>query len=167
MVINTHKGLFSYQRLQFGVHSAVGIFQRTMENVLKDIPHCVVYVNDVIITGPMEAEHLQVLETVLKRLLEAGLKLYKEKCSFIQPEVNYLGHTVSAQGIQPRADKVKVIQAVEVPPKKQELSTFCGMVKYYIRFLPNISQVMPLSLRWRKRGRVGSREKSMIKHLVL
>lgn len=58
MVINTHKGLFAYQRLQFGVHSAVGIFQRTMESVLKDIPHCAVYIDDVIVTGPSEAEHL-------------------------------------------------------------------------------------------------------------
>ena len=61
MVSITHKGLFSYQRLQFGVHSAFGIFQRTMENVLKDIPHCAVYIDYVIITGRTEAEHLQVL----------------------------------------------------------------------------------------------------------
>ena len=61
MVINTHKGHFAYQRLQFGVLSAVGIFQRTMENILKDIPHCAVYIDDLIITGPTE-EHLRVLE---------------------------------------------------------------------------------------------------------
>ena len=113
-----------------------------MKNVLKDIPHYAVYIDDVIVTGPMEAEHLQGLETVLKRLSEAGLKLNKDKCSFMQPEVNYLGHTLPAQGIQPRADKVKAIHAVEVPQNKQELFTFCGMVKYYHRFLPNISQVM-------------------------
>ena len=142
MVINTHKGLFVYQRLQFGVHSAVGIFQRAMENVLKDILNRAVYIDDLIITSPTEAEHLRVLETVLKRLENAGLKLKKEKCSFMLPEVNYLGHTLCSVGIKPFADKVKAIQAFKVPQNRQELSIFCGMVKYYHRFLPNVRQIM-------------------------
>ena len=71
----------------------------------------------------------------------------------MQPEVNYLGHTLSAQGIQPRADKVQAIQAVEVPQNKQELSTFCCMVKYYHRFLPNISQVMVPLFKLEKEGK--------------
>jgi len=152
-VINTHKGLFAYQRLQFGVHSAVGIFQRTMENVLKDIPHCAVYIDDVLLTGPTEAQLLQTLETVLQRLAEAGLKLNKEKCSFMQPEVNYLGHKLSSQGIHPLEDKVKAIHAFQTPKNKQELSTFCGMVKYYHRFLPNISQVMAPLYELEKEGK--------------
>ena len=87
MVINTHKGLFAYQRFQFGIHSAVVIFQRTMENVLKDIPQCAFYIDDLIITGPTEVEHLRVLETVLKRLEDVGLKLNKEKCSLYNPKL--------------------------------------------------------------------------------
>ena len=51
----------------------------------------------------------------------------------MQPKVKYPDHTLSAQGIQPRADKVKAIQAVEVPQNKQDLSTSYGMVKYYHR----------------------------------
>ena len=92
MVINTHKGLFAYQRLQYGVHSAVGIFQRAVENVLKDIPNCAVYIDDVLITGATDDQHRATLELVLQRLSEAGLKLNKDKCSFMQAEVNYLGH---------------------------------------------------------------------------
>lgn len=83
---------------------------------------------------------------VLKRLKNAGLKLNKDKCSYMKPEVNYLGHKLSSQGIHPQDEKVKAILAVKTPQSKQELSTFCGMVKYYHRFLPNISRVMaPLS----------------------
>ena len=47
VTINTHKGLFRYNRLPFGVAAAPAIFQRTMENVLRDIPHVCVYIDDV------------------------------------------------------------------------------------------------------------------------
>ena len=37
-VINTHRGLFAYNRLLFGISSAPGIFQRAMEQLLRGIP---------------------------------------------------------------------------------------------------------------------------------
>ena len=142
MVINTHKGLFAYQRLQFGVHSAVGIFQRTMENVLKGIPSVAVFIDDILVSGASEEEHLRILERVLKRLQDAGLRLNKGKCNFMSSSVRYLGHKLSAQGIHPLDDKVQSIQAFPKPSNSKELATFCGMVKYYHRFLPGVSQVM-------------------------
>jgi len=60
--------MFPCNRLQFGIHSAIGIFQCTIENVLRDIPHYSVYLYDVIVTGPTDQEHLTILECVLKRM---------------------------------------------------------------------------------------------------
>ena len=60
----------------------------------------------------------------------------------MEPEVCYLGHRLSSQGIHPLQDKVKAIQEFHVPRDKSELSTFCGMVKYYHRFLPRVSAIM-------------------------
>ena len=68
MVIHTHKGLFQYNRLPFGVSSAPGIFQRVMESLLGDIPGVVVYIDGILITGKTDEEHLAALEEVLKRL---------------------------------------------------------------------------------------------------
>ena len=68
VVINTHKGLFQYNRLPFGVSSAPGIFQRVMESLLGNIPGVVVYIDDILITGKADEEHLATLEEVLKRL---------------------------------------------------------------------------------------------------
>ena len=72
LVVNTHRGLFRYNRLPFGVSSAPGIFQRTMETLLQDIPHVVVYIDDILITGPTEEAHLNTLDKVLDRLETAG-----------------------------------------------------------------------------------------------
>ena len=113
-----------------------------MENVLKKIPNVAIYLDDIIVTGPTEAEHLKTLELVLQRLLVNGLKLKKEKCSFMNKSVNYLGHMLDADGIHTSVDKVAAIDNFPVPVNKQELGTFCGMVKYYHRFLPNVSRIM-------------------------
>ena len=141
-VINTHKGLFAFTRLQYGLNCAVGIFQRVMENVLKDIPHVAIYVDDIVITGPTEEEHLKSLELVLHRLSSSGLKLKRNKCSFMNKEIQYLGHKLSAEGIHASDEKVLAIDQFHTPKNKQELSTFNGMVKYYHRFLPSVSKVM-------------------------
>ena len=83
VVINTHRGLFEYTRLPFGVSSAPGIFQRVMESLLRGIINVVVYLDDILITGPDDETHLATLEAVLKRLSEAGLRARKEKCVFL------------------------------------------------------------------------------------
>jgi len=75
VVINTHRGLFQYNRLPFGVSSAPGIFQRVMESLLSGVPNVVVYLDDILVTGPTEEEHLAALEEVLRRLQAAGLRL--------------------------------------------------------------------------------------------
>ena len=57
VVINTQRGLFKYNRLPFGVSSALGIFQRVMENLLKGIPKVVVYLDNILVSGATDEEH--------------------------------------------------------------------------------------------------------------
>ena len=92
MVINSHKGLFCYKRLQFGVSSAPGIFQRIIDSIIKGIPGVVAYLDDILITGARKEEHVKVLEEGLSRLQRAGLKAKRTKCEFMVPLVTYLGH---------------------------------------------------------------------------
>ena len=68
VTINTHKGLYHYTRLPFGVASAPSIFQRVMDTVLQRLQKVVCYLDDILITGSMDEEHLHNLEAVLKRL---------------------------------------------------------------------------------------------------
>ena len=80
VTINTHKGLLSNQSLPFGVSSAPGIFQRTMETILAGIPRVLVYLDDILVTGSSQEEHMFNLKEVLSQLQEAGLRLCKDKC---------------------------------------------------------------------------------------
>jgi len=81
--INTHRGLFQPTRLQFGIHAAAGIFQREMEKRLAGIPCVIVRVDDILVTGANDAEHLDNLAKVLEVLKINGLRLKKSKCFFM------------------------------------------------------------------------------------
>ena len=98
--INTHKGLFQYNRLLFGVASALAVFQKTMEILMQEIPQVFVYIDDILITGKTEEEHMQHLKTVLEKLEKAGMRLKQEKCYFMRPSVEYLGHVLSEPTIK-------------------------------------------------------------------
>ena len=71
-----------------------------MENLLQGLKHICVYIEDVLVTGTTEAEHIANVEEVLKRLQAARMRSKKEKC-MLAPEVKYLGHHISNQGIEP------------------------------------------------------------------
>ena len=99
VTVNTHQGLYCYTRLPFGIVSAPAIFQRTMDSILQGILHVLCYMDDILITGANDHNHLQNLSEVLSWLEQQGIKLKKEKCKFMATSVEYLGHKVDATGI--------------------------------------------------------------------
>ena len=101
VVMNTHKGLFQYTCLPYGVSSAPGIFQQVMENLLQDIPGVVIYIDDILTTGPDGSSHLSALEEVLHRIKQAGLRLNQTKCQFMAATVEFLGYKIDAHGLHP------------------------------------------------------------------
>ena len=105
--VSTHKGLFMYNRLCYGLKSAPGIFQRTMENVLQGVENAIVRIDDILLTGKTRDSHLETLDKVLDKLGKCGIELNREKCKFLVPEVVYLGHWTNKEGIQPAEEKVK------------------------------------------------------------
>ena len=93
-LIHTYVDLFRYTRLPFGIASTPTIFQRTMNTILQGLPHVQCYIDNIIITGSSEEEHLHNLEEVLKRLSHYGIKLKEDKCAFFKDKVEYLGHEI-------------------------------------------------------------------------
>ena len=141
VTINTHRGLYQYNRLPFGVASAPAVFQQTMDKILEGLPMVVVYIDDILITGRTDEEHLENLEKVLARLQRYGLRLKKEKCFLLQPSVEYLGYVIDAEGLHATPAKVSAIVGAPEPKNVQELRSFLGLVNYYGKFIRNMSTI--------------------------
>ena len=142
VTISTLKGLFRYTRLPFGISSSPAIWQRFMEQALAGLEFTCAIMDDILISGRNDAEHLQNLEHVLQRLQKYGLRVKPEKCMFMQDRVEYMGRRISAQGIQPTDEKVKAIKDAPQPQNITELRSFLGMVNFQALFVPHLSTII-------------------------
>lgn len=138
-----NRGLFQFRRMPFGLHGAPGTWQRFLDTVLGvDLEkHVFTYLDDIIICTQTFEQHLQVLAEVLKRLLDAGLTLNRDKCHFCKSELRYLGYIVNEHGLLVDPDKVKAILDLKPPTHVAELRRFLGICGWYRRFLKNFSDV--------------------------
>ena len=140
--INTHRGLYQYTRLPFGVASALAIFQQVMDTILQGIPHVLCYLDDILVTGVNDEDHLSNLQAALQRLEEHGFRLKQPKCEFMRLSVEYLGHRIDAEGLHATPSKLQAI--VDAPALKNvpELRSFLGLLNYYGKFIANLAMML-------------------------
>ena len=108
--INTHIGPLQWNRLPYGIAPAGAIFQETIEDTLFGIEMCCVRVDDVLVSGRTEEEHIAVLNEVVSRFEKQGYKCKPEKAEFLKDEIVYLGHLITKDGIKPVKSKVQDLE---------------------------------------------------------
>ncbi|XP_042624230.1 uncharacterized protein cuzd1.1 [Cyprinus carpio] len=141
--VTTPFGLFEWTRMPFGLCNAPATFQRLMGVVLGDLAFDVllVYLDDVIIFSRDFESHCERLELVFNRLRQHGLKLKPSKCFLLRPEVKFLGHQISSEGIKVDNEKVKALDTWPVPRNVREVRQVLGFMSYYRRFVPRFAQI--------------------------
>lgn len=147
------RGLFQFRRLPFGLHNAPATFQRLIDTVLGPElqPFVFCYLDDIIVVTSTFEKHIEVLEAVFQRLLEAGLTLNREKSKFCRPELKYLGYVVNRHGISVDPSKVQAITDMPVPKSVTEVRRIIGMISWYRKFVPKYSDLItPLTRLLRK-----------------
>ena len=136
---NTPFGRYRYLRLPMGICSAPEVFHKTVYQCLEDLDGVCVYMDDIIVWGSTIEQHDERLEKAVKKLVQIGLRLNKDKCYFRQPELLYLGEVVTAQGVKPDPAKVQAIEDMPTPKDQSDLQRILGLVTYMSRFIPNMS----------------------------
>lgn len=130
-----------YTVMPFGMCNAPATFQRLINSVLGDVPHCRAYLDDIVIYSSEWGEHMTTLREVFGRLLNASLTLNLAKCEFGKGTVLYLGQQVGRGQVCPADAKISAIRAFPEPKTRRELRRFLGMSGYYRRFCKNFSSV--------------------------
>ncbi|XGW28165.1 hypothetical protein V3C99_008177 [Haemonchus contortus] len=141
LTINTHRGLFRYNRLPFGVKSAPGIFQQIIDSMIAGLDGVAAYLDDIIVTGRTTMEHLHNLEALLRRIEQYGFRVREEKCHFMMTEIHYLGNIIDASGRRPDPEKIQAITKMPRPDNVAQLRSFLGMLNYYGTFIPEMRQL--------------------------
>ena len=139
----TRYGLFEWRVMPMGLTSAPGTFQRAMNHLFHDLldKGVVVYLDDVLIYSRTLEEHLHLLELVLQRLHEHQFHASLPKCMFAQERITFLGHVLSAGGIQPLEDKVKAVRDWPRPSTVHDVRSFLGMCSFYRKFVRNFAHI--------------------------
>ena len=136
----THRGLYRYKRLMFGVTLAPEKYQKIVTDVLHSCEGVANLADDLIVHGCGIKEHDRNLHAVLTRLKEKGLTLNGDKCHFRLPKLTFFGHDLSRQGVAPSEEKVAAILNANPLQDASQVRSFVQLVQYSAKFLPNFAQ---------------------------
>ena len=141
LTINTHLGLYRYNRLIYGVSSAAPAFQQCMDQMLDGLPGTCAYLDDIMVAGRTLSEAKNRLSAVLSRLNDHNVRINVNKSRFVQCNVEYVGHGISSHGITPTREHFEAIQKIKSPTNFSELQKFLGLINYYHQHLHNIASI--------------------------
>ena len=136
-------GFYEFTHMPFGLCIAPATFQCLMQNTLGELnlTYCIIYLDDVIVFGCSEEEHLEHLCIMFECFREFNLKLKPSKCSFFQSEIIYLAHHVSCEGIHPSWENVHAIEEFSMPETFTQVLMFCGLVGHYRCFIKGFAHI--------------------------
>lgn len=146
--IITTKETVEFTRMVFGLVNGPAYFSKAMHRALGPLRDRVAlfYLDDILIPGRDWSDLKPKLWAVLERLRMAGLTLKLAKCRFLSSKVAYLGHEISANGIEPGMEKTKAIKEFPPPRNVHEIRRFLGLTSYFRKFVPHFASIAsPLS----------------------
>ena len=137
----SHRGVFEFTRMPFGVKNAPACFQALMQRVLADQREwATAYMDDVVVYSRTWEEHLTHIRCVLDSLKKAGLTANPTKCRWGGKSVEFLGHWVGAGSMTIPKHKTEAIIEYRKPQTKKGLRAFIGSVSFYRRYIDHLAK---------------------------
>jgi hypothetical protein len=147
--------LWCYTRLPFGLKNSSAVYQRVMDTVLSEAGldgFAAAFIDDVIIWSEDADQHVRQVQQVLAALHAAGLRAHPDKSVFMAEGIEYLGHIVCPDGLQPHQARVAAFKQLRLPRTKDELSSQLGMLGFYRCYLPRYSSIAEPLRKMRKQS---------------
>ena len=133
----SHKGLYQYKRLPFGLKNAPAQFQRLMDQIIGGLcwQATLVYIDDLLVYSSSWQEYKAHLRIVFDAANRAGLVFSLEKYRFTYLDIKVLGHGLSRYGLHILSEKVTSITSLAPPKTLGQLHRLMGMFSYYRSFI--------------------------------
>jgi hypothetical protein len=139
---STPFGLYQFNVLPMGLKNSPPTFQKVMTDTLKSCRlFSLVYLDDIIIFSKSFPEHVHHLECVLTALQATQLVLNPPKCVFAVNQIDYLGHTISHNKINPMKEKIQAIIDIKEPRSLAQANKFIGALSWYRKFIPQFATI--------------------------
>lgn len=133
-------GLYEYKVMPMGLKNASQTLQRYVDTVLAGSINTIAYCDDILLFSD-EHSHLKELSTLLHKLHHAGLVVNRQKSSFMQTHVTFLGHDLNPTGCRPSVLKIEALQSYAIPKNVKQVRRFLGMTNFYRKFIPNCAEL--------------------------
>lgn len=100
---------YEFLRLPFGLKNAPSIFQRCVDDILRNYigKFVHVYIDDVLIYSSSHDEHMEHIRIVINALRQANMKISYEKSHFFKDSTEYLGHIIKHNRITVDPQKLR------------------------------------------------------------
>ena len=144
LAFNFASRTFAYRRLVQGLSRSLSAFLSFIGEYLDPVikaDQCAQYVDDIGIAANTPEQMIKNLQAVFQCLRKAGLKLRMAKCQFGVQEVDFLGRTITTNGVAPQKQKIaKFLEKVKFPRSKKALQRYIGFLKYYRNYIPRLAE---------------------------
>jgi hypothetical protein len=139
----TRYGHYEFMVLPFGLTNAPATFMRLMNDVFRPFldEFVIIYLDDILVYSKKLNEHRAHLQKVLDALRKHQLYAKASKCALFQTQVDFLGHVVSGNGIEPDPKKIEAVTSWPKPKTVTELRSFLGLANFYRRFVQGFSKI--------------------------
>ena len=142
--INTHRGLYKFDRLVFWINVAPATFQQVMDTRLGGFDFTFAYLDDIVISSKTKELHREHLNKVFVQIREFGFKVKEAKCDFCMNKIKYLGHIIDKDGRRPDPERATDIKHMPYPDNVTTLQSFLGLANYYQSFMKNMHDLRAL-----------------------
>jgi hypothetical protein len=133
----THDGHWEFCVMPFGLTNTPATFQAVMNHIFAPMlrKSVLVFMDDILVFSKTLEDHEKHLAAVLEVLRTNSFFIKKSKCSFAQPQLEYLGHIIGVNGVATDPTKIRVVQQWSAPTTVKQLRSFLGLACYYRKFI--------------------------------
>jgi len=139
----TRYGSYEYTIMSFGLTNAPATFSQLMNYIFMEYldKFVVVYLDDILVYSKNKEEHAEHPRLILAKLQEHKLYAKYSKCELWLPEVTYLGHVISKDGIAVKPERIQAILDWTPPKTVKQVRSFLRLASYCRRFIKNFSKI--------------------------